>query len=208
MKFIITAVVLIIGITLTMLAKPHHATASIQGRITDLFGSPLAGSTVEVTTERRERLFRAQTDQQGNYKVTSLPTNRLIISVRSAGFLQEDRTISLSSGEQHVLDIGLEVGQLTDLPPTEINGTVRQQNSSPSQDATVTVMNAFNQRLTKQTRTDRSGRYSVRVDNPGQYVVQVSKPDFVVSASTVLLPATSPRERRTVDLMLIPLRSP
>jgi hypothetical protein len=207
MRFMITAVALIVGVAFTMLAEPRPLTASVQGRITDLFGSPVAVSVVEVISAGREQPFRARTDEQGNYKFGSLPTGQLTLTVHSAGFLQEERTTFLSSGEQQVLDIGLEVGQLSDLPPIEISGTVRQQNSA-LQDATVTIVSAFNQRLIKQVKTDATGRYKVSVSNPGQYVIYASKPGFVVNATTVLLPTQLPRERRTVDLMLAPLRSP
>ena len=188
-----------------IVAKNVHRT-SIQGRITDLLGSPLSGTLVEVTTNDGTQRFSGRTDEQGNYKIGNLPVSQLKVAVKLRGFRQEEFTLLPKTGQQ-VLDVGLEVGQLSNNPPIEVSGIVQQSKGEVLSDATVTIVNAFNQRLVERVRTEKAGRYKVTVYDPGQYIIYASKPSFMVSAVTIVLPATLPRERRTTDFELTPFRS-
>ena len=76
------------------------------------------------------------------------------------------------------------------------------------EDATITVANAFNQRLIQKVRTDKQGHYMVSVDNPGQYIVSASKAGFMVSAVVKVFPATLPRKRFEANFILTLLRLP
>src|SRR4029077_5227408 len=144
---------------------------------------------------------------QGAYNINNLPAGQYKILVSSLGFATEERNIRVWDGEQVILDVGLNAGG-ADLTPIEVSGTVRQPDNVPLEDATITVANAFNQRLTKKVRTDKGGHYSVSVDNPGQYIVSASKAGFMVSAVVKVLPATLPRKRFEANFMLTLLRLP
>ena len=101
------------------------------------------------------------------------------------------------------LDFGLVAGYLGDAIPTEVRGAVRRKDKTPLQGATVTIANAFSKGLVTKARTDRAGRYQANVNYPGQYIVYASKPEFIVSATTIVLPASLPRKSRMVDLVLV-----
>jgi hypothetical protein len=194
------------GVAITPMAKHPGPTTSIVGRITDLLGTPIPGATIEVSTEDNAQHYSANSDAQGNYQIDNLPATQLRISVRYRGFRQEEFTVSPKS-LKFVVDVGLQVGNLSDAPVTKISGIVRNADA-PMKDATITVTSVFNQRVVERIRTNTDGRYEIDIESPGQYVVHASKPGFMASATTVILPPTLPRGGRTVDFILLSLRLP
>jgi hypothetical protein len=182
-------------------------TANVQGRISDPFGFPIAGAKVEVVSEDRTGQFQTIADNLGAYDIRNLPAGRYKVLIRSLGFATEERSLRLWDGEQVILDVGLSTGG-ADLPPIKVGGTVRLPDNTPVEDATITVANAFNQRLVQKVRTDKQGHYTVSVDNPGQYIVSASKAGFIVNAVVKVLPATLPRQRLEADFVLTLLRLP
>lgn len=204
---IVSGILALIGaVTVSMAQKPKFV--SIQGRIVNLYGAPIEGASIEVTSESGGQSLKTHSDQGGNYKISNLPAGRLKLLARAFGSEREELFITLEAGEQKLLDLGLEFGRIIDPFPIQVQGVVQQPDGTPLRDATVTIKNAFNERLSRQVRSDDAGRYKVEVDNPGQYIVYVTKPGFQVCSVAVILPATLPRESRVVDLTLIPLRSP
>lgn len=183
------------------------STTNIQGRVCDPFGFPIAGAKVEFESENRTGQFQLITDKQGAYSKNNLRAGQYKVLVSSLGFATEERNIRVWEGEQVILDVGLNAGG-ADLPPIEVSGTVWQPDNVPLQDATVTVSNAFNQRLVQKVRTDKQGHYTVSVDNPGQYIVSASRAGFMVGAVVKILPATLPRKRVEANFTLTHLRQP
>jgi hypothetical protein len=182
-------------------------TTNIQGRVSDPFGFPIAGAKVEFVSENRTRQFQVIADKEGAYTLNNLPAGEYKVLVSSLGFATEERNIRVWDGDQVILDIGLNAGG-ADLPPIEVSGTVRKHDDAPVEDATITVANAFNQRLTQTVRTDKHGRYKIGVDNPGQYIVSASKAGFMVSTVVKVLPATLPRKGFEANFVLTLLRLP
>jgi hypothetical protein len=179
---------------------------SLRGNVTDLFGSPLPDAGVEVLLEDGTRLSTTHTDQQGVYNFADLPVARLKIVVKLRGFREEEITLPPKTGQQ-VLDVGLKAGQLFTEPLIEISGSVRQATGGPAARASVTIVNAYNQRLAQTVKTDKDGKYNVTVYDPGQYVIYASQPGFKVCATAIVLPATFPRESRVANFELPPLGS-
>jgi hypothetical protein len=190
---------------MTPMAQHLAPVTSVQGRITDLLGSPIPGAKIEISTGGDAQRFSASSDAQGNYKIDNLPATRLKISVGYRGFQQEEFTIFPKIGK-HIFDVGLQVGNLFDIPTTKILGAVKRSDNVPIPDATITVTSAFNQRVVERVRTNADGRYEINIEHPGQYIIHASKPGFMVSATTIVLTTTLPREQRTADFMLSSFR--
>lgn len=191
---------------------PQEPFASARGRTTDLWGTPLRDADVSfyrLVFENGNLVSalgileaRTKTDKEGNFALRDLLPGHYRVSVDLRGFRHtEVFRFRLPAGSNQVLDIGLEVGLLTDTRAGEVNGKVSTTDKTPLKDATVTVMSAFAPDLVERTRTDDAGRYRVMLHAPGQYIVYASKPGFAIGA--VCLPGV---ERQSVDLVLLPLR--
>jgi hypothetical protein len=194
-------------VAIVIVAAQTTPTANIQGRISDPFGFPIQGAKVEFLSEDRAREFHEIADKLGAYAITNLPAGRYKVLISSLGFATEERSMRVWDGEELIFDVGLSTGG-ADLSPIEVTGTVRQPDNTPLKDATITVENAFNQRLIQKVRTDKEGHYTVSIDNPGQYIVAASKAGFMVSAVVKVLPATLPRKRVDANFNLTLLRLP
>lgn len=201
---------LFLAARIAMIIAPGQSmpTTNIQGRVSDPFGFPIAGAKLEfLVSENRTRQLQVIADKEGAYSVKHLPAGQYKVLVSSLGFATEERNLQVWDGDQVILDVGLNAGG-ADLPPIEVSGTVRQPDNAPLEGATITVANAFNQRLVQRVRTDKQGHYIVSVDNPGQYIVSASKAGFIVSTVVKVLPATLPRKRFEANFMLTLLRLP
>lgn len=188
-------------------AGHSRPTANIQGQVSDPFGFPIPGAKVKVLSEDRARQFQGIADKQGDYNIDNLPAGQYKVLVSSLGFTTEERNVRVWDGDHIILDIGLNAGG-ADLPSIEVAGTVRQPDNAPLRDATITIANAFNQRLVQKVRTDKEGNYRVSVVNPGQYIVSASKAGFMVNAVVKVLPATLPRKRSETNFILTLLSLP
>jgi Carboxypeptidase regulatory-like domain len=209
MKLIVAFCILLIGGLQTgTTIKQAQPTASVHGHILNSFGLPVTKSTIEISLEAGAQSFQVRTDDQGNYRVDKLPAGENVIVFFSRGFITERKAVRLEKNSDVRLDVGLMAGYLGDALPLKLSGVVRLTDKSPLPDATVTVVNAFNQRFSSNQNTDGAGRYQIEVVYPGQYVVYVSKPGFEISTTAVIFPATLPREEHTADFVLTPIRLP
>lgn len=204
--------VIMIGLCLAMAAttapsmvEADAVTASIYGRVVDLFGTPITDAVVELTPIQTSQKVSVRTDKDGSYLFRDVLPGEVNLVVRSQGFRAENETLLVHADEQLLLDFGLEAGSIADQPPVELSGMVQQASKAPIKDATVTVVNAFNRRLIRIVKTDSRGRYQVEFKNGGQYLVYATKPGFLVSTAAVVLPAAMPRKRQ-INLVLLPVR--
>jgi hypothetical protein len=198
--------ILLVGLLNALPAKQTSSNGHLRGWVTDLYGSPVAEAKIELISDEQFRPYQTRTDSNGNYEFTNLPSGNLTISVNAFGFLQEKRGIYLNKSEKLILDFGLEVGRLTDLPPIEISGRVQQPNKLPLAEATVVVISVFKPQLSLKARTDQTGHYKILVDNPGQYVVVAAKLGLSLEATPITLSSKLPREHRRLDFVLSPFR--
>jgi len=199
-------ILLILTLTLTYVAEAQQKdeTAIIHGRVTDLFGRGLEGATIQFFSRPGLKALNeisfvksVTTDAQGNYILAGLPYGYYKASVELRGFRHSEVSLVFLSKGENVLDIGLEVGALIDIPAMEISGTVRQSDKSPVMNATVTLMSAFKSDVAYRTRTDKDGEYKFIVNTHSQYIIYASKPGFEASA------ATTTGEVRGKDLVLV-----
>jgi len=190
--------------TAPSMVEADAVTASIYGRVVDLFGTPITDAVVEVTPIQTSQKVSVRTDKDGRYLFRDVLPGEVSLVVKSQGFRVESETLVVHAAEQLLLDFGLEPGSIADQPPVELSGMVQQASKAPIKDATVTVVNAFNRRLIRTVRTDGHGHYRVEFRNGGQFLVYAFKPGFLVSTASVVLPAAMPRGRK-IDLTLIPV---
>ncbi|MBI4458675.1 MAG: carboxypeptidase regulatory-like domain-containing protein [Acidobacteria bacterium] len=87
--------------------------ASLSGRVQDPSGAAVPGATVTVRSLETGLTRVAPTDELGNFRVLALPIGPQEIKVEKTGFKAAVRTgINLSVGQEAVLNLQLEVGDL------------------------------------------------------------------------------------------------
>ena len=162
-------------------------------------------SEAEVKVSSKGKVIRSvSTDQSGSYKISGLSEDRYTISISLRGFRDKEFDLQLTAGVQRLLDVGMEVGRLTDNPsPPVLSGTVRQTTGKPLKDATITLLDGLDQQVLARATTDDRGRYSLAM-NGSQLVVIVSKPGCVATATSLLLPGplAVPKKGKHMDFTL------
>jgi hypothetical protein len=194
-----------LGLATALISAEQARKISIRGRITDFFGAPIADTLVEVAPENSAQRFSATSDEEGGYSLKDLPAVPLTVTFKARGFRQEEVRVSPQEGEQLLLDAGLEIGVLSNIPPTLVAGVVRQSVNTPLADATVTVVNPFNPRFSERARTDKAGRYKIKLAFPGQYIMYAAKPGFKLNAEVIIIEPSLSIQHRVADMMLMRL---
>ena len=172
------------------------------GQVSDLFGQPIEGVSVEASPERPDLLFSNITDSKGWYRLRKLRPGQYTVVASYRGFRREERTILLKGPEPYTLNLGLEPGSLSDPFPIQVSGIVTLSTKRPQENATVSIVNAFNDRLSYLTTTDAKGEYKLSVDHPGQYLVYATSPGYPAAVTTITLSASLPRVDKRLDLIL------
>jgi Carboxypeptidase regulatory-like domain len=200
-------ILIVVGSCVSAGGQRKAEEVTVHGRVTDLFGYSLEGVNVRFYARTwfkppTEVKFvkSTTTDAQGNYTADGLPYGYYGVSAELRGFRYAEVTTFFGRGD-NLLDIGLEVGALTDVPPIEISGTVRTSGNQVLQDATVVLMSAFNSAILYRARTDRNGKYKFVVYTPSQYLIYAVRPGFEVSASTTL------GQAKEKNFFLVPLKN-
>jgi protocatechuate 3,4-dioxygenase beta subunit len=94
--------------------------------------------------------------------------------------------------------MGILIGYAHGLAQVIVNGRVRDTNKVAIPDATVTLICAFDSSRFDQVRTDKEGRYEIKLIQPGQYILYAAKPGFMVSAVSIDLGNGSKETREIV----------
>ena len=192
--------------------KCQEDAAGVRGRVTTLWGQPLAQAKVSFfqlegiqgNSPTEQLIQQATTGDDGRYEVKALPTGqyRVDVSVQGYGHTEFWR-LYLWRGAKRVLDVGVPMGMLDHIAQMEVKGTVSTLKQEAVKDATVTLTSVYNSSESRQVRTDERGQYSFQLMQEGDYIVHVSKPGSKVSVKTVNLRSG---ERKTVDLQLDPMQ--
>ena len=106
----------IVVVSLLLLALPLGAqvTGTISGVITDATQSGVSGATVTVTSAETGAKRTAVTADSGAFRITALPLGAQQVEVEKSGFKKAVRTgINLAVGQDAVVNVQLEVGELT-----------------------------------------------------------------------------------------------
>lgn len=206
MRWTVSAIcaLLLFSLCVTAGAGSGGGSPRLRGRITDLLGIPIRGAEVEVVAAGSSQRFKARSREDGSYDLEGLPTGQVTASVSSPGFVPESSTVLLRPAEVSRLEVGLEVITITDEPPIDVSGEVRDHKGKPLPEAGVTLVCVFNRRIVLRGTTDQDGRYRITAKSPGQYIIYASKPEFSADASTLTLSPNLPRKQYAVDFTLTP----
>src|SRR5438067_1572112 len=94
------------------LAQEYRGT--ILGRITDPSGAAIAGASVEVRSVQTNAVFRASSNEAGNYQVPFLMPGEYTVRAEHTGFRKIERTgIRVLTNQAATVDIALEIGAIT-----------------------------------------------------------------------------------------------
>jgi len=97
-------------------------TASISGTVTDASGAAVVGATVTATNVDTGVATTQTTNAQGYYSFQSLALGKYTIEVQQTGFKTTRRTdIILEVNDARVIDVTLQVGQITEKVEVSIN---------------------------------------------------------------------------------------
>ncbi len=90
-----------------------QVTAAISGRVEDASGSPVGGVTITVKSVETGATRSVSSDPDGNFRVLSLPVGQQELKAEKTGFKAAVRSgINLDVGQEAVVNLGLEVGEL------------------------------------------------------------------------------------------------
>src|SRR5260370_16748909 len=92
------------------LAFAQGGRGSIVGSVRDQANSPLASALVEVHSTGQ----RAATDDQGQYRITELPSGDYTVTFSYVGFAPSTKTVTVVAGQTAALDASLNVASQTD----------------------------------------------------------------------------------------------
>jgi hypothetical protein len=120
------------------------------------------------------------------------------MQIDARGFARETRMIEVEPGQDQVMDIGLRVLRLIDMPPLMVTGIIRDSSGTALGDATVTATAVFNSRFTHSTRTLKDGTFKLSVTEGGQYVIVAHDPTHAAAAATLVVKPPL----QTIDLRL------
>src|SRR4029434_8180625 len=94
----------------------QEVNASIHGIVQDNSGSVIPGAEVQVRSLDTNRVFRALTDESGNYNITQVPIGRYEVLAELQGFKKAVVTdIVLRVNDRRRVNFTLEVGGITEI---------------------------------------------------------------------------------------------
>jgi len=89
-------------------------TARLSGTVSDSAGAVVSGATVTVTNVGTGRVVTANTDEAGNYVIPALPPSDYHVEVKQTGFKSVTQNVTLQTQQVAVLNLVLEIGQVTE----------------------------------------------------------------------------------------------
>lgn len=110
---VLAVLLLVVGLPSTLAAQISNATLS--GVVTDPSASAVPGATVSARHIETNRQFTATTDAAGRYTFLTLPVGQYDVTVEAKGFKSVQRAIQLTVNQAANLNLGLEVGQMTEV---------------------------------------------------------------------------------------------
>jgi hypothetical protein len=123
--------------SLTLLLTPTAARAaagsgSIRGKITDPNGLPVPGVAVGLRNDITGFKASATTGSDGTYEILNVPFNPYTLDVELSGFQPVHRSLEIHSSITRVVDITLELGQLSESVTVAIEKTAAQLETGSS----------------------------------------------------------------------------
>ncbi len=164
----------------------HDTTASLSGHIFDRRGMPISNAQITVSKEGLEK--KAASNKDGKYTVPDLPKGLYFVDVTFPGFRGSKKIVNLKDSEIKILDIGLEVGAISDYAePTKISIIVQSPDGKKIENVTVILLSPFDSEIVDRGVSDKNGKYQFRLQTGGQFILYAYKPGFKVSTKSINL---------------------
>lgn len=140
------------------------ATGSLQGRVADADGKPIAGAVVEAQAGDVTR--SATTDANGAYTITGVPVGTVRVVTNAKGYdeARSDVTVT-ASGKGTNLDLPMKRA----VKPAQLRGLVRSFTGAPLR-ATIRI-----EPIGTEVKTDADGTFKIDVP-PGAYTIVIESP--------------------------------
>jgi hypothetical protein len=103
-----------ISALLIVSAQAQDTRGSIAGRITDSTEAVIAGANVSATNRSTGVVLNTISNEQGNYRFDFLNPAPYEVTVSISGFKSLTRTVEVRTGDRLLLDLALEVGDLSE----------------------------------------------------------------------------------------------
>src|SRR5215210_3490193 len=105
---------LLLASALCVDARAQAVYGSIIGTVTDPQGAAVVGATVTVTDLTKNISRTAQTNEDGNYSITSLIPGRYQVKVEQQGYKTSTQEVEVKADVSVHSDFALEVGALSE----------------------------------------------------------------------------------------------
>ena len=172
-KIFYLLLLLLLSLLITQCAAPvEQPRGSVRGTVKDSENLPVQGATVVVSTTN----LKTFTDPHGYYEISNVPAGKWTITASKNGYTPESKAVNVETGQTVTVDFKLASATSTGT----VQGTVRDNNAQPIQDATVAV-----QGTELQTTTDSYGQYQITNVPAGQRTLIASKSGYVSETKVV-----------------------
>ena len=172
-KIFYLLLLLLLSLLITQCAAPvEQPRGSVRGTVKDSENLPVQGATVVVSTTN----LKTFTDPHGYYEISNVPAGKWTITASKNGYTPESKAVNVETGQTVTVDFKLASATSTGT----VQGTVRDNNAQPIQDATVAV-----QGTELQTTTDSYGQYQITNVPAGQRTLIASKIGYVSETKVV-----------------------
>ena len=114
MTRIVSLLIFVFVFALSALAQAGVSTSEIKGRVTDPNGAVVAGATVTATDSERGTTRTATSDDQGEYRILTLPPGTYQLRVQASGFsMQLVNAVQVTVGQIADQNFALQIGDAT-----------------------------------------------------------------------------------------------
>src|ERR1035438_6882464 len=108
---IMVALLVCLSATLTF----SQGIGRIDGTVTDPSGAAVPGAQITVTSSATDQVFKATSDEKGQWSILELDAGLFRVSVTKPGFkVVSAANVQVTAGEPTTLPVKLEVGQATE----------------------------------------------------------------------------------------------
>jgi hypothetical protein len=99
-----------LALVVTPMVVVFGAGGRIEGKVTDPKGAIVVGATITVTDAATNKVFTAQSDKQGHFKIEGLPAGIYSLVVSAPGFSEARRdAVKVEEGAVATIDVPLEI---------------------------------------------------------------------------------------------------
>lgn len=119
---------------------------SVNGTVLDQSGAVIVNASVEIKSQEKETLFKAQTNSVGQYRIDHLVPDIYDVTISATGFKSFTvKSLPVNAGDSPKVDANLEVGGLNE--SVTVNATVEELLKTETQDVSLSIPQEMVQEL-------------------------------------------------------------